>query len=292
MIGQQTATSTYPCPYCFITLSDLRCEETVETKTMGLEGADVNIETSDECLRLKTFGDLRESFKKFTRMNFDKKQAKTCHSTINLPIFDEPDDMYIIEKAVIPELHQIQGIVNHIFFDGLVPLLGRENALMWPKKLNLISKDYHGEIFEGNACRRMLKESDQLNDKDILKDVPIWKVIPFIQTLKGFNKIVDATFKSGQLDEKWRDYLNEFKRIYPSTGLSITLKVHVLLEHLGHGLHFLNGQSLGLWSEQAGESVHREFLKYWEKYQVNNIASPNYYNQLKKAVVEFSSRHL
>lgn len=157
---------------------------------------------------------------------------------------------------------------------------------MWPRKLNLISKDYHGEIFEGNACRRMLKKSDQLND--ILKDVPIWKVIPFIQKLTAFNKIVDATFKSGRLDEKWRDYLNELKRVYPSTGLSFTLKVYVLFEHLEHGLHFLNGQSLVLWSEQAGESVHREFLKYWEKYQINNLASPNYCNQLKKAVVEFS----
>lgn len=55
--------------------------------------------------------------------------------------------------------------------------------------------------------------------------------------------------------------MDELKRNFPATGLSHTLKVHVLLEHLHHGLHFLNGNSLGMWSEQASESVHREFLK-------------------------------
>lgn len=87
-------------------------------------------------------------------------------------------------------------------------------------------------------------------------------------------------------------YVNELKRVYPATGLSNTLKIHVLLEHLEHGLHFLNGASLGMYSEQAGESVHREFLKYWSKYQINYLESDNYVHYLKKAVVEFSSRHL
>lgn len=253
---------------------------------------DAQLQISEECLKLKTFGDLRESYNKFVILDCDKKIAKNCHSTVNLPLFDEPDDMPVIEKIVIPELHEIQGIVNHIFIDGLVPLLGRENALKWPKKLNLISKHYHGEKFEGNACRRLLREADKLNDKDILQDITIFKIIPFIQVLKTLDKLVDASFKSNRLDVTWRECVKELKRNYPATGLSFTLKVHVLLEHLEHGLHFLNGNSLGMWSEQAGESVHREFLKYWSKYEINNLESENYPKQLKKAVVEFSSRHL
>lgn len=131
-----------------------------------------------------------------------------------------------------------------------------------------------------------------MNDSDILQDISIFKIIPFIQTLKTLNKLVDASFKSKRLDVKWREFVNELKRIFPATGLSYTLKVHVLLEHLDHGLHYLNRDSLGLWSEQAGESVHREFLNYWSKYQINYLESENYSKQLKKAIVEFSSRHL
>lgn len=294
LIGQQTATSSYPCPFCFITLDVMRTGEVGETVLSPTESADGTLELpiSEECLKLKTFGDNKASYQKFVDLNCNKKLAKNCHSTINLPVFEEPDDMTIIEKAIIPELHEIQGIVNHIFFDGLVPLLGQDNAFKWPKKFCLVSKHYHGEKFEGNACRQLLKESDSLYDKTILQDISPLMVMPFVQTLKALNKLVDSTFKSGRWNDDYREHIQELKRCYRATGLTYTLKVHVLLDHLEHGLQFLNGDALGIWSEQAGESVHREFLKYWSKYQVNSLESKNYVNQLKKAVVEFSSRHL
>lgn len=291
IIGQQTACSTYPCPFCFITLDVLRSGDVGKTIPCWQKEGD-QLQISEECLKLKTFGDIKESYDKFIALNCDTKNAKNCHSTINLPLFDESDDMPVIAKVIIPELHEIQGIVNHIFFDGLVPLLGQENAMKWPKKLNLVSKHYQGEKFEGNACRRLLREHDKLNDIDILQNTPILRIIPFIQTLKSLNKLVDASFKCERLDMTWKVYVEEFKRNFASTGLSNTLKVHVLLEHLQHGLYFLDGKSLGLWSEQAGESIHREFLEYWSKYQINYLESPNYIKQLSRAVIEFSSRHL
>lgn len=70
--------------------------------------------------------------------------------------------------------------MNHLFWQGLVKLLGREKALIWPEKLNLVSKNYHGDAFEGNACRTLLKEADKLEDPEIYKDVGIFKVIPYI----------------------------------------------------------------------------------------------------------------
>ncbi|KAJ6648687.1 hypothetical protein Bhyg_03918 [Pseudolycoriella hygida] len=264
IIGQQTATSTYPCPFCFVTLETLRSGECGKQIPCSEEGSAAGLHISEECLKLKTFGDIKENHHKFSNINFDKRFAKTFHSTVNLPLFEEPDDMPVIEKAVIPELHEIQGIVNHVFFDGLVPILGRENALKWPKKLNLISKNYHGEKFEGNACRRLLKESDKLNDKDVLQETPTLKIA---ELLKALDKLVNASFKSERLNEEWHQHLTTVKRIFPATNLSFTLKIYVLLEHLEHGIHYLNGNSLGMWSEQAGESVHREFLKYWSKYQ-------------------------
>lgn len=291
-IGQQTATSTYPCPFCYISLDTLRSGEFGATSHTDEDEAASILETSEQCLKLKSFGDIKESYSTFVSLNFDKKLAKDCHSTVNLPLFDESDDMLVIEKVIIPELHEIQGIVNQIFFNGLVPLLGRENAFKWPQKLHLISKQYQGEKFEGNACRRLLKEADKLNDEEILQGTPIFKVLPIIETLKTLDKLVDASFKAERLDDTWKKHLDMLKRIFPATGLSHTLKVHVLFEHLGHGLHFLNGNSHGKWSEQAGESIHREFLKYWSKYQVNDLKAENYCSQLKRAVVEFSSRHL
>lgn len=93
---------------------------------------------------------------------------------------------------------------------------------------------------------------------------------------KVLNKLVDASFKSHRLHDEWQQHVEELKRIYPATALSLTLEAHVLFEHLNHGLNYLNGTSLGMWSEQAGEPVHREFLKYWSKYQISYLESPNY----------------
>ena len=49
---------------------------------------------------------------------------------------------------------------------------------------------------------------------------------------------------------------------------------------------------LGFWSEQAGEAVHREFLKYWERYKIKLIKDSTYVVRLKKAVTAFSSEHI
>lgn len=91
MIGQQSAISTYPCPFCFITLDVLRSGE-VGPKMVCFEDEGVELEIGEECLKLKTFGDIKESHN-FSNLNFAKKFTKDCHSIINLPLFDEPNEM-------------------------------------------------------------------------------------------------------------------------------------------------------------------------------------------------------
>ena len=92
----------------------------------------------------------------------------------------------------------MQGFVNHVFWQGLVPLLGMETALKWPMKLKQIPKNYHGRVFEGNACRVMLKNADILFDPEILQDCPPLKVMPFVSSLKCMNRIVQDCFSSKQ----------------------------------------------------------------------------------------------
>ena len=115
----QTATSTYPCPFCFITIKDLK-----DRRKLTLYSTE----------NLRTHGDLKKDFIKYTSLNKNKKLAKQCNSTLNDPIFFEDDTTCILEKNIIPELHILQGTVNHLFWDGLVPLLGREVTLKWSHK--------------------------------------------------------------------------------------------------------------------------------------------------------------
>lgn len=151
--GQQTASAMYPCPYCFVSLKNLKEKQEDVNGTSQCNSNTDNSE-SNYPLRLKTFGELKNDYK-FQLKGKNMKYSQGCHSTINPPLFIESDDITVIEKCVIPDLHILMGFVNHVFWKGLVPLLGKDKALLWPTKLKLISKNYHGDAFEGNACRKL-----------------------------------------------------------------------------------------------------------------------------------------
>lgn len=289
--GQQTATASYPCPYCFVSLGSLRSSQVIDDqhKSAGLPELHLTLES------LKNYGNLRSDYNNFCSLGKNKKNASKCHSTINSPLFEENDEVCVLEKCVIPELHILQGYVNHLFWNGLVPLVGRDKALIWPKKLNLISKCYQGEIFEGNACRELLKKADALADPQIYSGVGYFKLVPFISAFKSMDKLVTLCFgtRASPDQENVKKCMSDLRKAFLSTEVSETLKIHVATRHIDQCLYFLpNDEGLGLWSEQAGESVHQEFLKFWKRYKKNSLDNPTYSDSLKKAVVNFSSQHL
>jgi hypothetical protein len=106
------------------------------------------------------------------------------------------------------------------------------------------------------------------------------------------DKIVTSSFSVRDVHGDLTSLIDEFKYNFLSTGVSETLKIHIIMSHIPQCLQFLNGKGLGIWSEQAGEAIHREFLKFWSRYKINLKTDPNYSIRLMKAVVEFSSRHI
>ena len=65
---------------------------------------------------------------------------------------------------------------------------------------------------------------------------------------------------------------------------------------IAHSSEFLdkygNHKGLGFYSEQTGETIHRNFELFFDKYRIKNIHSEKYGIHLKKAVVEFGSVHI
>ena len=222
-----------------------------------------------------------------------KKHGKLSESVVNLPLFNEPDNLSVIEKCPVPELHEVQGFVNHLFWKGLVPILGKKHALAWPLFLKVIPKNYHGEVFEGNACRKMLKNADKICSSKVLKGKSPLLVQPIVMAYKSMDKIVQDCFSTAKVSEDLSSDIKDLNRLFEGTEINETLKIHVILHHLEHCLsNISNGRGLGLVSEQAGESIHRVFLKNWNRYKIDLISDSSYPERLKKAVVEFSFRHL
>ena len=73
------------------------------------------------------------------------------------------------------------------YLSGLVQLLGRDKALFWSIYLKVLLKNYHQEVFEGYACRKMLKNSDKIMDLYEQK----LKLQPFVSILKAFNLVLE-----------------------------------------------------------------------------------------------------
>lgn len=301
--GQQTATSMYPCPYCFVTLRDLRGTNKSQTDSAAHSSNesqnDPSSDQNEEQIipKLKTYGDLRADYEKYCRLGKNKKKAPECRSTINPPLLTEDDEVTVLEKCIIPELHILQGFVNHLFWDGLIPIVGEERALIWPKKLNVIAKNYHGRTFEGNACRKMLKNAQELRDFEIYKDVGIFKIIPFITAFEAMNKVVECCFSARKVGPSLEKDMKILRKAIDDleviNDVSETLKIHVLKEHVEQSLRYIDhNNGLGYWSEQAGESIHHQFMETWNRHKINNIEDENYPKQLHKAVVEFSSLNI
>ena len=271
-LGLQTASSTYPCAYCFAILKFL-----------------------DVVKEERTFEDLVKDFQKFTtQMKGDKKCAKFCHSTVNHCLLKADPFMKVLEKYILPELHSILGFTNHLVFKGLQPLLGLNRTLLWPKKLNQVAKGYFDTTLEGPACRVLLKNSSVLLDPEILGDLPETSVQPFIRAVDCFNDIVASCFGTDPVDiPEVEQLVTKFGEVYKETGLSVTPKIHSILFHLVDTLKlpYLQGRGLGVCTEQAGESFHSHFKdKFWSKWKVSSPSHPNYAKHLFNAVVECASK--
>ena len=112
------------------------------------------LKVSNACLRLKTYGELKNNHEQFTLVDGNKKPAMGNHSTIHSPLLKEDDNVLVIEKCSIPK---------------------------W-------------DIFKENACRQLLQESDALDDPEIYSDAGKFAFTPFISASKAMNKIVDRFF--------------------------------------------------------------------------------------------------
>lgn len=161
------------------------------------------------------YGDLETNFNKFsTSLEKNIKRATESFSVVNKPLIEEIENVQVFHECIIPELHLQQGFVNYLYWKDLVPLLGRDNATKCPKNWNIIAKIYQGEIFEGNACRKLLKHTNELTSKAVLENVNQLLVMPFVVSFNVVNKIVEKCFDTTKTDhvqlESNFKYLKQF----------------------------------------------------------------------------------
>lgn len=284
-IGLQTSRSSFPCPFCLVPLRIITSSVDEDRSTDG-EG---------HLFEQRTFGLLEADWKQFVDdFSSLKENGKHCHSTVHQSLVVENPAVAVVDKCPPEELHLLQGFVEHTF-EGFVGVLGSwEQAVEFPKLLNHKPKQYHGKSFDGNACRDMLRNAEKMMEPQVLRETSPALVLPYVRAYKAMDRLVSGCFGSKPVTDDIITLLQEVIISYMELNLSVTLKMHVIFFHIVPALRnpALKGRGLGMVSGQACEGLHREFLDFWRKYKVTSLDNPRYGDNLLRAVIECSSKHV
>lgn len=261
IIGIQSCSAKHPCPYC---------------DTDDLKNFNQNFD-------YRTLGSITGSSTAYKDAGSVSVNAKLYNNCVNKPLLPGDANERIIDLCAPPELHLMQGIVKHVYDKMYTEW---SNVSLWLKKINVDQRNYHHGSFVGNDCFKMLK------NVDILQHIAPLDMQKYVHVLRCLHKIVVACFGM-ELDPDFEDCIKDFKEVYLTLGISVTPKVHILIEHVP-GFCLNQGRSLGLYSEQALESCHYDFQKNcWEKQGYKrSIGHPDYAEKLTAAVTAYSSKHI
>ena len=266
--------STFPCSWCDLAASAFR---------------------DRPAYNLRTFGGIR-------RCNADRLAAhgRRAEPKYHLSVKEDPalpceDKKRVIECVIPPELHFLLRAFNHIW-DNLGKAWQRainatENpAWQFAISVNAVPSTYHGQDFKGDACRRLLKSIDKLEAA-----VPPTMGPPFVKCLRDLDTVVVSCFSVAGPPPDYLAYLEAF---YQSSSalpnVSFTPTLHGIVEHTRDFFEIWGTEfGLGLYGEQAGESVHFDFENriYTHAYK-RPECHPEFGPLLLRAVAHYNAIHL
>ena len=282
LLGLGTAASTYPCPWC---------EQPKKTFASDLAGS----------YNLRSFASIKANAEKYMAaveqyQGQSKLSSAKFLSCERLPLLIVPDDDQLVIDALPPmELHLFLGVVNHIY-NHLDSSLKAGNcsitAADWSVPLGMTRAEHYGGQFNGNQCQKLLDHVDRL--ETLLKDASALDIGgPSLDALRAFNEVVAACFKV-TLQPDFQAKIKAFEACYLKLDLSVTPKVHAVCVHVPQFLQ-RNGEGkkgLGYWSEQASESVHRDWDKLWvDSSYKRALSHKDYQKKLLACAIRYNSRH-
>ena len=159
------------------------------------------------------------------------------------------------------------------------------------KKLGLAAchikrSEYHCGQFEGNDCRKLLKNLDKL------RAICPQHMTNYAVTFERLNGVVEACY-GYKLDANFVEKIKRFKTAYMRLQINVTPKVHAVFYHIEEFCTRNQfGLALGPCSEQTSESIHHDFKLTWKNFAIKDTDHPQYANQLLRAVSMYNSKHL
>ena len=265
--------STYPCSWCDLPAIAFRARQEYE---------------------LRTFGGIRSC--NAAREAAGPRAEPRDHLSIkHEPALPCKDEEKVIERVVPPELHFLLRAFNHLWKClgkawKLADPATEDPATKFAIDVNAVPSSYHGQDFKGDACRRLLKSLDRLT----MEAPPV--LAPYIKCLADLNAVVISCFSVA--GPEGTQYMDDLEAFYESASalldVSFTPTLHGIVEHIKDFFEIFGTEfGLGLYGEQAGESVHYDFENriYTNAYK-RPQSHPEFGPMLLRAVAHYNAIHL
>lgn len=70
------------------------------------------------------------------------------------------------------------------------------------------------------------------------------------------NRVVENCFSTRKISFELHKNIQDLRKSFYAFNVSETLKIHILINHVEKCLEYIDNVGLGVWAEQAGESIY------------------------------------
>jgi len=137
-------------------------------------------------------------------------------------------------------------------------------------------------------CKRLITNIDVLRRLIVRREQ--YELVPFAVAFTKLNNVRVACFGK-ELEPNMETTVSDFRTAYLDLGVSVTTAAHVIMNHVVQFCRF-HQSALGKYSEQASESVHRDFANLWEKCGKVSISHSKYGSNLLETTIRYNGRHI
>ena len=219
LFGLSGASATFPCVWCDLTKNNFLDKDRKESR------------------ELRTIGSIKENAKRYqeaakTHSGSTKLSAAAYKSCQHEPLWELDDSTVIIDVLPPMELHLLLGIVNRLC-NHLIQVLKQipdniVSAEDWSAACGLVRPKLHGGEFNGNACKVLLNSVDKIQNIVPEENSEVQKVV---KTLKDFKAVKDSCFGK-EISSDYKESIKQFEVSHKQLDISITPKVHAVLDHV------------------------------------------------------------
>jgi hypothetical protein len=235
---------------------------------------------------------LANDFASYKSAGSKKILAQKYNNVLNerLILKNNSNSERVIDSCAVPLLHILLGVVNKIF--KTLSAGSPNSAELWRTTLNLSRDSYHGQVFEGNECKKLLDNTSLLQDilETSFDDVPkdLQRLVHLLELYSDINRILhEPEVNRAELQSA----IEAFKATWKVSKMTVPTKVHIICYHLLDFVDIRGAANISQFSEQSHEAAHVEFMKTWKNYKVKERNNPRYKNNLYKATLDFNGSH-